>query len=132
MLEYEIKDYKIYCVYGVPKAIQVDSERFSSHKRDFYDINWKPIDVQFIYPNLDVPVEKPENLSELLDIAKKLSEELVFCRIDLYQHNGQVYFGEVTLHPESGNGPFLSEKFDSTLVEVLGLEKIKEEILIKS
>lgn len=50
----------------------------------------------------DPKIPMPKNLDKMLEIAKVLSKDFVFARIDLYNINGQIYFGEITLSPNSG------------------------------
>ena len=121
LLAYEIKDYKIYCFKGEPKAIQVDTDRFSGHRRNIYDADWNLLDFQFIYKNTDKSIKKPSKLDEMLKIASKIASELRFCRVDLYEHEGKIYFGEITLHPEGGNGFFKTYHQDLAFANFLGL-----------
>ena len=57
-------------------------------------------------------VNKPKNLDIMIEIAKKLSEDFIFARIDLYNIDGKIYFGEITLSPNSGFDPDITEKTD--------------------
>ena len=59
-----------------------------------------------------VNIPKPENLKKMLEIAKKLSEDFVFARIDLYNIQGKIYFGEITLSPNSGFDPDITVETD--------------------
>ena len=77
-----------------------------------------------MYPNAAEPVEKPKCLLELLQVAESLSAELPFCRIDLYEYGDQIFFGEITLHPEGGYGPFGSKQEDLEFASLLGMEEI--------
>ena len=124
LLEYEIKDYKIFCVNGKPRAIQVDTNRFSNHKRDLFDLNWQHLGMLITYPNAPEPLEKPKCFLELLQLAESLSVELPFCRIDLYEYGGKIFFGEITLHPGGGYEPFGSKKEDLEFASLLGMEEI--------
>lgn len=110
-------DYKIYCFNGVPDVILVCRDRFSknSHRASylFFDQEWifQPLnkgdeDLQ----ETDVP--KPENLDEMIEIAKKLSSDFLFARIDLYNIGGKIYFGEITLSPNSGFDPDIKYETD--------------------
>lgn len=110
-------DYKIYCFNGVPDVILVCRDRFSknSHRASylFFDQEWifQPLnkgdeDLQ----ETDIP--KPENLDEMIEIAKKLSRDFLFARIDLYNIGGKIYFGEITLSPNSGFDPDIKYETD--------------------
>ena len=110
-------DYKIYCFNGKPDVILVCRDRFSknTHRASylFFDQKWnfQPLDKGD--ENLqDVDIPKPENLDEMIEIAKKLSEDFVFARIDLYNIKGKIYFGEITLSPNSGFDPDIKYETD--------------------
>ena len=110
-------DYKIYCFNGKPDVILVCRDRFSknTHRASylFFDQKWnfQPLDKGD--ENLqDVNIPKPENLDEMIEIAKKLSEDFVFARIDLYNIKGKIYFGEITLSPNSGFDPDIKYETD--------------------
>lgn len=100
-------DYKIYCFNGKPDVILVCKDRFSNHSHKasylYFDHEWNFIPLNKGDENLqNVDVPKPKNLDIMLQIAKKLSQDFIFARIDLYNINGKIYFGEVTLSPNSG------------------------------
>lgn len=110
-------DYKIYCFNGKPDVILVCRDRFSknTHRASylFFDQKWnfQPLDKGD--ENLqDVDIPKPENLDEMIEVAKKLSEDFVFARIDLYNIKGKIYFGEITLSPNSGFDPDIKYETD--------------------
>ena len=66
------KDYKLFCFHGVPKMIQVDSDRFGEHTRNFYDVHWTRLPVTFRYPGGD-GAEEPPLLPEMLSVASRLA-----------------------------------------------------------
>lgn len=109
---HELRDYKFFCFNGIPKLIQVDFNRFTNHKRNFYTLNWEFIDLAVKCsndPNADI--HKPINLEEMIEIAKKLSAGFPEVRVDLYSINGKTYFGEMTLYHGGGFEKFSSEEF---------------------
>ena len=69
----ELRDYKIFCFNGEPEFIQVDTNRFSGHKQDFYNIKWEKIDLKFVSENSDDILRKPKKLDEMLELSKKNS-----------------------------------------------------------
>jgi hypothetical protein len=108
----DIPDYKIFCCNGEAAFIQVDIDRFQDHKRILLELEWKPVDLQFIYP---VPVSippKPAMFDTMINLARKLSIGWKFLRVDFYVIEDKIYFGEMTLHPEGGYGPFASYEQD--------------------
>ncbi len=119
MLEYDIYDYKFFCTYGDIHYIQVDIDRFSGHKRNFYDCDWNLQNFGINYPISERDITRPAQFDLMLNIAQKLSTELKFARIDLYEHHGKVYFGEITLFPGGGAEPFLSKGSDFKVGELI-------------
>ena len=115
-------DYKIYCFNGKPDVMLVCRNRFSndSHKAEylFYDQNWKFLPwLKGDEKKKDPKLPRPENLDEMLEVAKKLSEDFIYARIDLYNVDGKIYFGEITLSPNSGFYSGLTEETDRILGE---------------
>ena len=99
-------DYKFFCWHGKPRLIQVDTSRFQGHRRNFFDIDWNPLDLQLRYPASSQTINQPGSFPEMLEMAETLSAGFSFVRVDLYEHDQQVLFGEMTFHPDSGNAPF--------------------------
>lgn len=112
LLEYDIYDYKFFCFEGEPKFVQVDIDRFTNHKRAFFDMNWKQLPFSIRYEISEKKVLPPDQLAEMIEVAKILSSDINFCRIDLYIHHNKVYFGEITLIPGGGNEPFNPQEYD--------------------
>lgn len=97
-------DYKILCFNGIPKLILLDIGRFKHIRRNIYDIDWnqyKDIEITFEQDH-SREYEKPKNLEEMLDIARKLSKGFEHVRIDLYNVDGKIYFGEMTFFHGAG------------------------------
>lgn len=110
-------DYKIYCFNGVPDVILVCKDRFSknTHRASYYffDQEWNFQPLNKGDDNIrNVDLSKPKNLDEMIEIAKKLSKDFVFARIDLYNVDGKIYFGEITLSPNSGFDPDIKYETD--------------------
>ncbi|MFW3496706.1 ATP-grasp fold amidoligase family protein [Aerococcus viridans] len=117
-------DYKIYCFNGEPFCICVyerDATDFST-RRFFYDFDWNPLPeyITGVFASDPNRYKKPKNLDSMYNIAKGLSEDFPFVRVDLYNLNGKIYFGELTFTPTSGIGKAYTEK----ALQIFG-EKIK-------
>lgn len=117
-------DYKIYCFNGKPDVILVCRDRFSnnSHRASYlyFDQDWKFQPLNKGDENLvDVDILKPKNLDEMIEIARELSKDFFFARIDLYNIDGQIYFGEITLSPNSGFDPDIKYETDLMFGEKL-------------
>ena len=103
-------DIKVHCFHGEPKFIQIAN---SSHTtNDIYDCDWEHIDVTYYNKQSGVRVEKPSNLQEILKVAKQLSEDFDYVRVDLYNLGNKVYFGELTFAPNNGFAKIYPEEYD--------------------
>lgn len=97
-----INDYKFLCFNGKPKYVVLDVDRHIGHKRNIYDIDWNYIDVSTDHENFGDVVKRPEGYEEMVKVAKVLSQDFPFVRVDLYYTNKKVYFGELTFYPWTG------------------------------
>lgn len=110
-----IDDYKIFCYGGVPEYIIVDIDRYIGHKRNFYDTKWNNLYIESDCPKADREIPRPENLDRMLQIAAILSEDFPYVRVDLYNIDGEIYFGELTFYPWSGYVQYTPDSFDFEL-----------------
>lgn len=110
-----VSDYKILCFNGKPEYIIMVSERYTNHNRSIYDTSWNNMRVDIGKSTCDVNYPKPENLDEMLETARILSEDFPAARVDLYSIGGKIYFGEITFFPWSGFMYFNPDSFDYTL-----------------
>ena len=96
-------DFKVFVFDGEPRFVRVDTDRFGHHCRAVYDTEWQPIPVRYgpAFPAAP-PVPRPARLDEMLRVAAELGQEFDFIRIDLYEVDGQVWFGEFTPYSDSG------------------------------
>ncbi|SAK91552.1 hypothetical protein AWB79_06711 [Caballeronia hypogeia] len=94
--------------------ILVISDRFGEHTRgDIYDENWNLLDVSMgHYARSTTPDPRPANLDELLSVARKLSSDFGFVRVDLYDSKGAIHFGELTFTPGAGMFPLKPDRVD--------------------
>lgn len=117
----QLTDYKFFCFNGYPRFIQVDLDRYKNHTRNFYDTEWKRLPFSLLFPNSKKDVPPPSALQDMIQIAKKLSQGMIFARIDLYEVNSYVYFGEITFHPGGGMEPFVPDHYDRIIGDYLQL-----------
>lgn len=124
----ELIDYKFFCFNGKVQTILVCSNRKGNFKNtNFYDINWSlQAFTREKHENSKEIIEKPENLDKMIKIAEKLSKDIPFVRVDLYEIGGKVYFGELTFYPSSGFEGFEPEEWDRKLGEMIELPKEKK------
>ncbi len=112
----ELRDYKFFCFNGEPKYCQVISGRSKKMCIDFFDYNWKhqPFHEPQWYPFADLEPTRPKGFDQMWSFARKLAEGKPFSRIDFYDVNGHVYFGEITFFPTGGMGGFDPIEWDYT------------------
>lgn len=123
----ELKDYKFMCFNGEVKCIFVCSNR-KIHKSvdvDIYDTDWNKMPFTLQDPNSGKLISKPKEYEKMFKFAQRLSNGIPFVRVDFYQTNEQLYFGEMTFYPCSGFGKFSPETYDCLLGSWLELPKIK-------
>lgn len=123
-----LNDYKFFCFNGEPEFCQVIANRETSMTIDFFDRNWvhQPFHEPKIYPFSRKKHKKPNRHEEMLDLSRKLSSGHIFLRVDFYEINGHVYFGELTFFPTSGYGGFDPIEWDFKFGEMLHLPEYKE------
>lgn len=108
-----LKDYKFFCFSGSPLYIQVDSDRNEEHALDIYDNNWQRLKcTKGNNKQSDVPEPRPYFYNDMFDIAKDLSSDFNFCRVDFLANPDGFYFAEITFYPGGGFSPFDPEEFD--------------------
>lgn len=122
----ELRDYKFFCFNGEPKFFKVDFDRFIEHHANYYNLKKEllPYGEAAFPPIPEKVIEIPENLQEMVEYAKILSEAIPFVRVDFYDVNGIVYFGEMTFYPNAGYHKFLSREQDLEIGNMLDLSSI--------
>ena len=121
----DLNDYKILCFNGEPKVIWVDTDRHSDHRRSFYNLDWKKLDVVSDCPVCDGDVPKPYGLEKMLEISKDMAQDCPFVRVDFYSLNEKIYIGELTFYPWSGCVQYTPDSFDFELGEYFKLPEIR-------
>ncbi|EPZ9228148.1 ATP-grasp fold amidoligase family protein [Proteus mirabilis] len=115
-------DYKFYCFNGKIGFIQVNKERFSNnHTETFFNENWEMLDFNYGVEQSTSMIEKPENFLEMKEIVRVLAKEHKFIRVDLYNVNNKIYFGELTFYPASGLEFMNPESLERTFGDMLDL-----------
>ena len=108
-------DYKINQCFEQILFIEVDSHRFcTNHTRAMFDENFSKLPFQFSAANLPITknVEKPHNLTALLEISKTLAKSLNYVRVDVYNTDNRIYVGELTFTPAGGTSRFYPAQYD--------------------
>jgi hypothetical protein len=105
-------DYKFFMANGKCLFIQVDTSRFDGHRRDLYTESWQKIPGSYQYPESSSNIARPRYLDEMLSVAKALATGVDFVRVDLYETNKGVKFGELTNYPGGGIEEFTPKSLD--------------------
>lgn len=121
-------DYKFHCFNGVPDNVMICLGRETgSTKFYFFNQQWNLLKYNITgkMASQDFTFDKPEMMDKMFEIARILSKELTFVRVDLYCENNKIYFGELTFFPETGLDSNLLEETDLAFGNMI---KIKGEI----
>lgn len=117
-------DYKFFCFDGKPEFMFIATGRAEGKTCfDFYDMDFNWIPVKQHYPNAKQRPEKPECFDEMMVLAQKLAQGLKHVRVDFFQVDGKVYFGELTFTHFGGYERFEPEIFDYEFGKLLNLNK---------
>lgn len=112
----ELRDYKFFTFGGVPKVVYIAQGRGNREATvaDFYDMEFNHLPFTIDHDMAEIPPEKPVNFELMQQLATKLSEGTPQLRVDFYEVEGKVYFGEMTFFHCSGWAPFHPEEWDKT------------------
>lgn len=119
----ELRDYKFFCFDGEPKAMFVATDRGKKQtKFDFFDLQFKHLDIKQHYPNSKEKIKRPNQFEKMIELSKKISKGLKHARVDFYEVDGKVYFGEITFYHFSGFEPFEPREWDLTFGDWIDLK----------
>lgn len=126
----DFTDYKFFCFNGKVDSVMLCMERSSGDtKFYFFDKNWNlcryNIRGKSAPPDFTVP--KPQNIDAMFELAARLSEGIPFVRVDLYNSDGHIYFGEMTFFPDSGFDANLLPETDLYFGNLIDLGEVKDE-----
>ena len=120
--ENQLFDYKIFCFDGNPFCIYVAQDHFGddgSHI-SFYDLNWEKLPVQY-GKHLVGDAPKPKHFERMIEIAKILSKDYPFLRVDFFDTDSQLFVAEMTFNPGGGMVPFIPESFNLQMGDLFKL-----------
>lgn len=121
--------YKFFCFNGEPKIIQqIQNDKQDDETVDYFSTEWERLNMMQRFPNSKHPVEKPNRLGEMLEIARKLSSGISFLRVDMYSINEHILFSEHTFYTDAGYSVFEpeTENWDERLGEWIDLGRIQK------
>ena len=109
----DLPDYKFFCFDGEVKALFIGTERGSGDvKFDYYDADFNHLDLIQMHPMSGKILPKPEHFELMKELAGKLSKGIPHVRVDFYNINGDIYFGEMTFYHHGGVIPFHPDSWD--------------------
>jgi hypothetical protein len=109
------EDFRFFMFEGKCQVIMVDTPGFLGVRRDVYTPEWELLNVAFGHPNSYFQRERPKELTEMIEIAQKLSKNVDHLRVDLYNLSGRVVFSELTNYHAGGTQKFNPRSFDLEL-----------------
>lgn len=121
----ELRDFKFFCFDGKPQLLYIATDRQNPEeplKYDFYDLDFNhlPFSQKTGISNFQ-NIKKPRTFSEMISLCEILSRDLPHVRVDFYEINGRVYFGELTFYHDSGFQRFNPEVWDYNIGSYLNL-----------
>lgn len=123
-----LTDYKFHCFNGEPKYVYVLTEVKDQKYLDFFDMNYKRVPIEHsALPNSpeNTVFPIPDGFEKMEKTAAKLSHNLPYCRVDLYNISGKIYFGEITFFPTGAFANFKPEKWNKIFGDYIELPKKK-------
>lgn len=123
----DLTDYKFFCFGGEPRYCQVIKDRHSKETIDFFDMEWKHQEFVGLNPAAGpaaVCPSRPVNYGKMQLLARTLSQGLPFSRVDMYEINEKIYFGEITLYPATGMGVFRPDEYNEILGKMIHLPDV--------
>lgn len=117
----QLTDYKVYTFNGRAKMIMINKDRGVDTKADYFDTDYQCLDFFWGYPHAEVKPQKPKCFDEMIELAEKLAKDTYELRVDFYEVNGQIYFGEMTFFDAAGFGKFEPNEWDKKIGDMLKL-----------
>ena len=112
----QLRDYKFYCFNGEPKIIMINSDReIGKTKADYFDMDFNWLDLKWGYEHALVKPLKPINFEKMKELAVVLSKNIPELRVDFYEVNNKIYFGELTFFDGSGFDKIEPKEWDKKL-----------------
>lgn len=111
-----LTDYRFFCFKGKVVHIEIREPRDGQMFEAVYTRNWSFLDIHMdCYPHMKEPLPRPAKLNEMVEIAESLGSGISFARVDLYDADGGLFVGEITLYPSGGYETFVPDSYDEVL-----------------
>lgn len=123
----ELRDYKFFCFDGIVRALFIATDRQKKDtdtKFDFFDAEGNHLPIKQGHPNAEIPPVLPQNFEKMKEFAALLSNGIPQVRVDFYEVNGNIYFGELTFSHFDGLVPFVPDKWDRVFGDWIKLPNV--------
>ena len=118
-------DYRFFCFNGKVELIWLDvGSGTPEHKRKIYDKNWNELNIIVKWPKLETNIPKPQNLEKMIKLSEIMSKDFALVRVDFYNVNEKIYFGEMTFTSMSGTGKWSDERYDLKFGQMIALPNL--------
>lgn len=120
-------DYKLFCFQGEPEFFYVAEDHFKNGDNSvtypitFFDLEWNVLNVKYGEHTTNPCIKKPKHCGEMIQLAKKLSADFPFVRVDFFDTEEKLYLAELTFYPGGGLTPYYPESFNYKMGEMLYL-----------
>lgn len=100
----ELRDYKFFCFNGKVRCFKIDYNRQVGHRANYYNPQCHMLRYgeAVCPPNYEAKIYIPSNIQEMIKMAERLASGIPFVRVDFYNVDGHIYFGEITFYPAGG------------------------------
>ncbi|MCX6186164.1 MAG: ATP-grasp fold amidoligase family protein [Bacteroidetes bacterium] len=122
-------DFKLNVINGKVEFIYVSIDREGKNKRNIYSIDWNPLHFTWAVKSKDIAhlrgeeINPPSTLAQMIEIAERIGKYFAYVRVDFYDVDGKLYFGEVTQHHGGGFDQIRPLEMDYKYGELLDLKK---------
>ena len=124
--EGQLNDYKFICTNGNIQYIWVDTDRYGDHQRTIFNTDWEKQDFRIRIGNTAINnIPKPDNFDKMKELATVLCKGFAIVRVDFYNVQGKIYFGEMTFTPGNGKMKIDPPEYDAILGDMINLPNSK-------
>lgn len=111
-------DYKLHFINGNLEFVYCSIDREGKNYRNIYSPDWTPLYFTWvakkdIRADLRGPeISPPASFAKMVEIGSRIAKLFTYVRVDFYDVDGKLYYGEITLHHGGGYDVFLPESYD--------------------
>lgn len=119
-------DYKLHYINGELQFVYCSIDREGKNYRSIYSPSWERMNMEWVAPKdhkgvfgADIPC--PTTFPRMAEIGADIAKDFAYVRVDFYDVDGKLYYGEITLHHGSGYDTFVPESWDKYYGDMLKL-----------